>query len=100
MYQTVREGFTRVSTNLAENITGMRVVTAFNRQDPNLRVFNRLQDTNTTNNVAVARINGVSRSSRPRSGRRPPRARRLCYIDAGWPLDVPGAARPSGPYAG
>ena len=34
LYQIAREGFTRVSTNLAENITGMRVVTAFNRQDP------------------------------------------------------------------
>lgn len=59
MYQGVREGFTRVSTNLAENITGMRVVTAFNRQDPNLGVFNRLQEVNTSNNVSVARITGA-----------------------------------------
>ena len=46
-WQIVREGWTRVSTNLAENITGMRVVTAFNRQDPNLGVFNTLQEANT-----------------------------------------------------
>jgi ATP-binding cassette subfamily B protein len=59
MHQAAREGWTRVSTNLAENITGMRVVTAFHRQDPNLFVFNRLQDDNTANNVRVARINGV-----------------------------------------
>src|SRR5437773_576553 len=59
MHQISREGWTRVSTNLAENITGMRVVTAFNRQDPNLAVFNRLQDDNTENNVRVARVNGV-----------------------------------------
>ena len=59
MYQQVREGFTRVSTNLAENITGMRVVTAFNRQDPNLDVFNRLQQVNTSNNVSVARVSGL-----------------------------------------
>ena len=59
MYQVAREGWTRVSTNLAENITGMRVVTAFNRQDPNLYVFNQLQDANTENNVRVARVNGV-----------------------------------------
>jgi ATP-binding cassette, subfamily B, multidrug efflux pump len=59
MYQIAREGFTRVSSNLAENITGMRVVTAFNRQDPNLDVFNRLQDINTENNLAVARVNGT-----------------------------------------
>jgi ATP-binding cassette, subfamily B, bacterial len=59
LYQVSREGFTRVSSNLAENITGMRVVTAFNRQDPNLVVFNALQDINTVNNMAVARVNGL-----------------------------------------
>ena len=58
-WQTVREGWTRVSTNLAENITGTRVVTAFDRQVPNLGVFNRLQTDNTTNNVTASRINGV-----------------------------------------
>ena len=59
MAQMVREGFTRVSTNLAENITGMRVVTAFNRQQPNLGTFNALQTTNTANNVRAARVNGL-----------------------------------------
>ena len=59
MWQTVREGWTKVSTNLAENITGTRVVTAFDRQMPNLTVFNRLQENNTANNVEAARINGV-----------------------------------------
>ncbi|MGH7178138.1 MAG: ABC transporter ATP-binding protein, partial [Tepidisphaeraceae bacterium] len=59
MWQIAREGFTRVSTNLAENITGMRVVTAFNRQDPNLGVFNNLQQINTANNVAVSRFSGI-----------------------------------------
>ncbi len=63
MWQQVREGFTRVSTNLAENITGMRVVTAFDRQEPNLGVFNRLQEDNTTNNMTAARINGVYQPS-------------------------------------
>ena len=58
-WQLAREGWTRVSTNLAENITGMRVVSAFNRQAPNLGVFNTLQYANTANNVAVARLNGV-----------------------------------------
>ncbi|MEA2709512.1 MAG: ATP-binding cassette, subfamily multidrug efflux pump [Phycisphaerales bacterium] len=59
IHQIAREGWTRVSTNLAENINGMRVVTAFNRQEPNLDVFNNLQDANTYNNLRVARINGV-----------------------------------------
>ena len=58
-HQIVREGFTRLSSNLAENITGMRVVTAFNRQDPNLSTFNALQDQNTVNNRKNAQINGV-----------------------------------------
>jgi ATP-binding cassette subfamily B protein len=59
MQQIAREGWTQVSTNLAENITGMRVVTAFNRQEPNLEVFNSLQRRNTFNNVAIARLNGI-----------------------------------------
>jgi len=58
-WQTVREGWTRVSTNMAENIAGMRVVMAFNRQEPNLGVFNSLQEANTANNVQMARLNGV-----------------------------------------
>jgi ATP-binding cassette subfamily B protein len=59
IHQIAREGWTRVSTNLAENITGMRVVTAFNRQGPNLGVFNSLQQENTSNNINVARVNGI-----------------------------------------
>lgn len=58
-HQVAREGYTRVATNLAENITGVRVVSAFNRQNFNLGVFNRLQEANTANNVRAARINGV-----------------------------------------
>lgn len=58
-WQVVREGYTRVSSNIAENITGMRVVTAFNRQDTNLETFNSLQEQNTLNNTESARINAV-----------------------------------------
>lgn len=57
-HQIAREGYTRVATNLAENITGVRVVAAFNRQALNLDMFNRLQTQNTVNNVQAARING------------------------------------------
>jgi ATP-binding cassette subfamily B protein len=59
LHQLSREGWTRVSTNLCENITGMRVVTAFNRQAPNLGVFNSLQNDNTENNMRVAKVNGL-----------------------------------------
>ncbi len=62
-WQVVREGYTRVATNLAENITGVRVVTAFQRQAWNLGAFNRLQDANTLNNVMAARINGAFQPS-------------------------------------
>lgn len=58
-WQVVREGYTRVASNLAENITGVQVVSAFNRQSWNLRAFNALQTTNTANNIRAARINGV-----------------------------------------
>ena len=58
-WRMTREGYTRVSTNLAENISGMRVVTAFNRQNQNLDVFNDLQTTNTANNMHAAYINGI-----------------------------------------
>lgn len=57
-HQVAREGYTRVATNLAENISGVRVVNAFHRQDRNLDTFNALQDHNTINNVRVAQING------------------------------------------
>jgi ATP-binding cassette subfamily B protein len=58
-WRIVREHFTRISTNLAENINGMRVVTAYNRQDENLTQFNQLQDLNTVHNVGAAMINGM-----------------------------------------
>lgn len=59
MWQLAREGYTRVAANMAENITGMRVVTAFHRQQQNLGAFNLLQEANTDNNVRTARLNGA-----------------------------------------
>ncbi|MDB5295025.1 MAG: transporter related protein [Phycisphaerales bacterium] len=59
MWQVAREGYTRVAANMAENITGMRVVTAFNRQAENLGSFNVLQVENTTNNVRTAKVTGA-----------------------------------------
>lgn len=57
--QVAREGYTRVATNFAENISGMRVVAAFCRQSPNLAIFNTLQSANTDNNVQFSRINAL-----------------------------------------
>jgi ATP-binding cassette, subfamily B, bacterial len=59
VWRIAREQFTWVATNLAENINGMRVVTAFNRQEENLDYFNTLQNRNTSNNVRAAAINGA-----------------------------------------
>ncbi len=58
-WSIVREHFTRVSTNLVENINGMRVVSAFNRQEENLSHFNELQDVNTRNNIRAGHVNGI-----------------------------------------
>jgi ATP-binding cassette, subfamily B, bacterial len=58
-HQITRAGYSKVAANLAENITGVRVVSAFNRQDANLERFNELQEINTSNNVRVAHINGL-----------------------------------------
>ena len=62
-WQEVREWFTQVSTNMAENITGVRVVTAFNRQTSNLAHFNWMQVRNTGNNVQAGRLNAVYQPS-------------------------------------
>jgi ATP-binding cassette subfamily B protein len=58
-WRVAREAYTRVSTNLAENISGMRVVAAYNRQEENLSNFNILQEHNTAGNVGAALVNGM-----------------------------------------
>lgn len=58
-WQKARLHFTKLTTNQAENIVGMRVVTAFNRQEQNLARYDDLQHVNTVNNVAACRINGI-----------------------------------------
>lgn len=58
-WQILRATFSRLSSNLAENITGVRVVSAFNRQEENLHRFNELQDENTANNLRLANTTGI-----------------------------------------
>ena len=59
IYQTVRASWNPIASNLTENITGVRVVNAFERQEHNLRIFHTLQDRNEEDNMAAARLNGV-----------------------------------------
>ena len=58
-HQIARAGYSSVAANLAENVVGVRVVSAYNRQDENLEKFNELQVQNTRNNVQVANISGI-----------------------------------------
>ena len=58
-HQIVRAHYSRVASNMAENITGVRIVSAFNRQEENLERFNDLQVINTVNNLRLAHIMGV-----------------------------------------
>ncbi len=58
-WQLVRAGYSRIAANLAENVTGVRVVSAFNRQEKNLEHFNALQEENTNNNIRIAHTNGL-----------------------------------------
>jgi ATP-binding cassette subfamily B protein len=57
-WQEVRVHSARVSANQAENIAGVRVVTAFNRQAHNLERYGELQEINTRNNVRAAGMGG------------------------------------------
>ena len=55
----VRAGFAKLASYLAENISGIRVVRAFNLQDVNLVRSNLLQQENTLNNLRAAHLNGI-----------------------------------------
>lgn len=44
VWERIRAENARIGTNQSENISGIRVVTAFNRQDANLAHFNELQE--------------------------------------------------------
>jgi len=58
-WRDVREWTSRVTANVAENISGIRVVQAFTREDTNLVVFNELQDNAVASHMRAARIFGV-----------------------------------------
>jgi ATP-binding cassette subfamily B protein len=58
-WQEVRQHSSRVGSNQAENIAGVKVVAAFNRQQQNLDQYNDLQKINTRFNVWASRQSGA-----------------------------------------
>jgi len=55
----VQESWSRVSSTLAESVSGIRVTQAFVRQDVNSGFFQRLIDVHGSNNVGVAQASAV-----------------------------------------
>jgi ATP-binding cassette, subfamily B, bacterial len=55
----VQESWSRVSSTLAESVSGIRVTQAFVRQETNADFFQKLVDTHGTNNVGVAQASAV-----------------------------------------
>ncbi len=58
-WRRVQEAQARVTANIAENISGIRVVQAFTRERKNLQIFNDLQDQVYDSQLQAARIFGV-----------------------------------------
>jgi ABC-type multidrug transport system fused ATPase/permease subunit len=55
-YREVRRTSSRITANIAENISGIRVVQSFVRQDKNLEVFDGLNRENMSANVYAAKV--------------------------------------------
>ena len=55
----VQESWSRVSSTLAESVSGIRVTQAFVRQETNADFFQKLVDVHGTNNVGVAQASAV-----------------------------------------
>jgi ABC-type multidrug transport system fused ATPase/permease subunit len=58
-WRHVQEAQSRVTANIAENISGMRVVQAFTRESQNLEVFNHLQDEVYSSQIRAAQVFGI-----------------------------------------
>ncbi|MFQ6048179.1 MAG: ABC transporter ATP-binding protein, partial [Phycisphaerae bacterium] len=58
-WRDVREWISRITANVAENISGIRVVQAYTREETNLAIFNDLQDHAVASRVRAAKIFGV-----------------------------------------
>jgi len=55
-YRKTRESYSRVMAALAENISGVRVVQAFGREDENLEQFQEIHTEHNVNSVAAAQV--------------------------------------------
>lgn len=58
-YRTVQESFSRLTANIAETVSGIRVTQAFARERVNARLFENLCEDHTRNNMRAARVHGM-----------------------------------------
>jgi ATP-binding cassette subfamily B protein len=55
----VRQAISIVNTNLQENISGVRVIQSLNREDENMKRFDRVNENNLNANVEAARLTAL-----------------------------------------
>ncbi len=58
-YRVVQESFSRLTANIAETVSGIRVTQAFAREGVNARLFEALCAEHTRNNMRAARVHGM-----------------------------------------
>lgn len=58
-WRRVQESQSRITANIAENISGMRVVQAFTRESKSLEVFNQLQNEVYDSHLRAAQVFGI-----------------------------------------
>jgi len=58
-YRVVQESFSRLTANIAETVSGVRVTQAFVRERVNAELFAELCDHHTANNMRAARVHGM-----------------------------------------
>lgn len=58
-YRVVQESFSRLTSNIAETVSGVRVTQAFARERVNAELFKDLCASHTANNMRAARVHGL-----------------------------------------
>ena len=59
VYRTVQESFSRLTSNIAETVSGIRVTQAFAREDINAALFEGLCQDHRRNNMRAAHVHGL-----------------------------------------